>query len=106
MVARRIPGRVNNEDRRAAAPRKVKKLAYNDLRDFQPEYAATVDGLNVQVEKLGGGVPGRVYDGTWRYIVADASGTELARGQDFVTGMPKTHAAVAETLAELIGERD
>jgi hypothetical protein len=71
-----------------------------DLRDFEPEYTATVDGLTIQIEKLGGGTLGRTYAGSWRYIATDATGTELGRGQDFTTGTPYTHAEAAELIAD------
>jgi hypothetical protein len=76
-------------------------MAYKDLRDFVPELVAQTDeGLIVQVEKLGGGTLGYAYTGAWRYIVSDAVGRELGRGQDFETGMPHTHAEVASMIAE------
>lgn len=66
-----------------------------------PEYTTTTDdSLTVHVDKLGGGTLGRAYDGSWRYIVTDAAGTELGRGQDFTTGTPKTHAEAAELIAD------
>lgn len=72
-----------------------------DLRDFEPEYTTTADdGLTIQIEKLGGGTRGRTYAGSWRYIVTDATGTELGRGQDFSTGTPSTHAEAAELIAD------
>lgn len=76
-------------------------MAYKDLRDFAPELVAqATSGLVVQVEKLGGGTLGYAYTGTWRYIVSDAVGRELGRGQDFGTGMPHTHAEVAIMIAD------
>jgi hypothetical protein len=76
-------------------------MSYTDLRDFEPEYTTTTDnGLTVQIEKLGGGTVGNAYAGLWRYIVTTASGTFVARGQDVATGMPHTHAEVAEMVAD------
>lgn len=76
-------------------------MSYTDLRDFEAEYTYVSDtGLTVQVEKLGGGTVGREYTGTWRYVVTDASGTELGRGQDLTTGMPHTHVWAARFAAE------
>lgn len=75
-------------------------MSYRDLRDFAEEFKTDVDGLTVMIEKLGGGTVGNAYTGTWRYIVLSESGTEVARGQDMETGMPHTHAEVAEIVAE------
>lgn len=78
-------------------------MSYTDLRDFEPEYTYTAsDGSTVQVEKLGGGMVGRKYAGTWRYILSDADGVELTRGQDYTVGMPHTHAWVAEDIREIL----
>lgn len=80
-------------------------MAYRDLRDFAPELVAQADsGLIVQVEKLGGGTLGRAYTGAWRYIVSDAAGRELGRGQDIETGMPHTHAEVAVLIADFFAD--
>lgn len=76
-------------------------MSYTDLRDFEVEYETVTDaGFMVKVQKLGGGTVGREYAGTWRYIVTDAAGQELGRGQDLETGRPKTHAEVAEIVAD------
>lgn len=80
-------------------------MSYTDLRDFSAEYSyESPDGLTVKVEKLGGGMVGGSYAGTWRYIVTDADGSEVARGQDCETGMPHTHAEAAETIAEYFAD--
>ena len=79
-------------------------MSYTDLRDFEPEYTATDAGLTIQVEKLGGGTLGRAYTGSWRYVVIDATGTELGRGQDFTTGTPQTHAEAAALIADYFRE--
>jgi hypothetical protein len=77
-------------------------MSYTDLRDFDPEYAATIEDHKIQIEKLGGGTLGRAYTGHWRYIVTHAvSGDEIARGQDLYTGTPKTHPEVVRILAGL-----
>jgi hypothetical protein len=83
-------------------------MSYTDLRDFAPEYTTTTDnGLTVQLEKLGGGTVGRAYEGYWRYIVTNETGEELGRGQDFCTGLPKTHAqAVRVLIASTFTEPD
>lgn len=75
-------------------------MSYTDLRDFEAEFEMFTDGgLFVQVEKLGGGTVGREYSGTWRYVVSNADGVEIARAQDCETGMPHTHAWVADMIA-------
>lgn len=80
-------------------------MSYTDLRDFTEEHTYTSpEGLTVKMEKLGGGTVGKAYMGTWRYIVTDANGTELKRGQDYITGMPHTHEWVARDLADIFTE--
>lgn len=75
-------------------------MSYTDLRDFESEFeTCTTGGLFIQVEKLGGGTVDKAYDGTWRYIVSNKDGQEIARAQDFETGMPMTHADVASAIA-------
>jgi hypothetical protein len=76
-------------------------MANTDLSDFEVEYATTTDsGLTVQIEKLGGGTRGKSYtDEYWRYIVTDANGTELGRGQDLRIGHPATHEQAAAEAA-------
>lgn len=81
-------------------------MSYTDLRDFAAEYTADVDGLSVAIEKLGGGTVGQKYTGTWRYVVTNAAGIEVARGQDCETGMPHTHAWVARFVAEEFAPSD
>lgn len=82
-------------------------MSYTDLRDFFAEYQTVTDtGLTVQIEKMGGGTPGKAYTGTWRYIVTDARGIEVGRGQDLETGMPKTHAQAALLAAEYFTPED
>lgn len=78
-------------------------MAYTDLRDFAPEFVTTTDsGLTVKIEKLGGGTLDRAYTNeTWRYLVTDANGTELGRGQDLHIGHSATHAQAAEVAAGL-----
>ena len=75
-------------------------MSYTDLRDFEAEYTHVDDyGRTYKIEKLGGGTVGESYAGTWRYIVTGEDGSELARGQDFETGMPHTHEEAARELA-------
>jgi hypothetical protein len=81
-------------------------MSYTDLRDFAPEYTASGfwqgESVRIELEKLGGGTVGRAYEGTWRYVVTDAAGDEIARGQDLHTGTPKTHAEAALILADFL----
>ena len=49
------------------------------------EYRAEIDGLTVEIDKLGGGTLGRAFQGGWSYLVTDwqaacsATGTTCAR---------------------------
>lgn len=72
-------------------------MSYSDLRDFEPEYTAEIDGATVEIEKLGGGTLGREYVGTWRYRYTFSDG-RVEKGQDCETRMPHTHAWVAHEL--------
>lgn len=80
-------------------------MSYNDLRDFEAEYAGEIDDLmsegsvRVEVEKLGGGTLGKSYAGRWRYRVTLPDGT-VHKGQDLETGTPVTHEQAARTAAE------
>lgn len=82
-------------------------MSYTDLRDFEAEAVFTFDEAGfqtrVKIAAMGGGTVGRAYAGTWRYIVT-CDGIEVARGQDFTTGMPKTHAEAAEMIYEYFSE--
>jgi hypothetical protein len=73
-------------------------VSYTNLRDFYPEYSTVIDGWIIEIEKLGGGTIGKSYDGHWRYIVTDAFGEEITRGQDLYTGAPATHDEAALIL--------
>ncbi len=92
-------------------------MSYSDLRDFSHEAAYRFGNENgryvVEIEKLGGGVVGRDYDGKWRYIVrhvADWNGSEyvpvepheIARGQDFESPMPLSHRRAALVIWEMV----
>lgn len=75
-------------------------MSYTDLRDFMPEHEAFTDsGLFIQVEKLGGGTVGHAYEGTWRYVVSNEKGEEIARAQDFETRTPHTHGQAVAVIA-------
>lgn len=79
-------------------------MFYFDLRDFEPEFTLiTDDNLTIQIEKLGGGTVGKSYEGTWRYIVTNTdTGSEVRRGQNLVTGTPKTHEEAARILLDFM----
>jgi hypothetical protein len=77
-------------------------MSYTDLRDFYPEFSTVIDGWIIEIEKLGGGTIGKSYDGHWRYIVTNAFGEEITRGQDLWTGTPKTHGDMASTLWDFL----
>lgn len=79
-------------------------MSYTDLRDFLTEDSyALGDGIEIEIEKLGGGRVGIAYSGTWRYVIththAHGDG-EIMRGQDLWSGAPITHAQAAALLAE------
>jgi hypothetical protein len=72
---------------------------------FDPEYAyVTLDGVRVEVEKVGGGTVGRAYEGTWRYVARDAHGDLVACGIDFQSRVPMKHARVAQEVLETVLE--
>jgi hypothetical protein len=79
-------------------------MSYSDLRDFESEHTTRDDetGWSVEIEKLGGGTEGRSYAGTWRYIVTRPDGHEIARGQNYVAGTPKTHEQVARDVIDFL----
>ncbi len=61
----------------------------------------------VHVSKVGGGTPGRTYDGMWEYAVIQRhviGWTVIASGTDVHTGTPKTHAQVADMIADEYGD--
>jgi hypothetical protein len=80
-------------------------MSYTDLRDFEIEYSyVALDGRTIQLEKLGGGTIGQAYTGTWRYILLDAEGVEVTRGQDYETHIPHTHEEAAKDLADFFDQ--
>lgn len=83
-------------------------MSYTDLRDFNAELALTdpETGFTVQIEKSGGGTVGKQYTGTWRYVVTDATGRELGRGQDLETRQPTTHTEAAHLAADYFADSD
>ncbi len=91
-------------------------MSYTDLRDFSPEYSITVTAFDtdtdvyvIQVEKLGGGTPGRAYRGDWRVIVT-CNGEEVLRTQELTSGTAITHkdaaALAVESVTDSIGAYD
>lgn len=70
--------------------------------DFDPEYAATRDGVRVEVEKVGGGTVGEAYEGYWRYAAHAEDGELLGCGNDFHTGTPVTHHIAARWILEFL----
>lgn len=63
------------------------------------EYTTTIDGLRVQVDKVGGGTLNRSYEGRWSVTVQNGS-VYIYDDDELTTGMPKTHAEVARIAAE------
>ncbi|WP_181273643.1 hypothetical protein [Brevibacterium oceani] len=72
--------------------------------EFDPslvEHTVVLKGRLVHVYKVGGGTPGRRYDGLWGYRVR-CQGRLVASGEDLRTGMPKTHDEAALIALELV----
>lgn len=63
------------------------------------EYITTIDGLRVQVDKVGGGTVGRSYEGRWSVTVENGP-IYVYDNDDFTTGTPKMHAEVARIAAD------
>ena len=91
-------------------------MSHTDLRDLDPEYSITVSDFEtdtdvyvIQVEKLGGGKPGRAYRGDWRVVVT-CNGEEVLRTQDLTSGTAITHkdaaALAVESITDAIGAYD
>jgi hypothetical protein len=71
-----------------------------NARQFDAEFTDTSeDGEIIEIMKVGGGTPGREYDGAWLYKVRDKDYDVVTRGQ-VNTGTPHTHAYVAAMVAE------
>jgi len=79
-------------------------MSYTDLRDFLTEDSFQVgDGIEIEIEKLGGGDVGTAYAGTWRYIVTYThphGGAVILRGQELESGTPITHEQAAALIAQ------
>lgn len=67
------------------------------------EYTTHIDGLRVQVDKVGGGTLGRAYEGRWS-VTVQSGPIYVYDNDELTTGMPKTHAQVAEMAAEFANE--
>jgi hypothetical protein len=58
----------------------------------------------VGVDKVGGGTPWKGYTGDWHTTVYDVTGAELEK-VPVHTGLPQTHAAVADlVVGDLVGD--
>lgn len=88
-------------------------MSYLDLRDFNPEFIWQFDlddgrEVWVEIEKLGGGVVGQTYQGTWRYMVwldpKRADGTLLIYGQDCESGSEINHLEAAQMAVDWIND--
>lgn len=56
-------------------------------------------GLRIEINKVGGGTPGKRYTGLWEYIIR--------KGEDIQTGeydshMPKTHEDAALDIGDIL----
>lgn len=72
-------------------------MYYTDMRDFEPEYTTEIDGLTVEISKVGGGTVGEQYEGRWIYHVTRGDKI-IMFGNDLYTGTPKTHAQAAQLV--------
>ena len=57
--------------------------------------------LTIQIAKVGGGQVGHPYTGLWQAAVTHGD-SELYRGRDLGTPLPRTHQQAAATLAEFL----
>lgn len=88
-------------------------MSYSDLRDFCPEvifpvgplYERGTNPIQIEIEKSGGGTPGKEYTGTWRYQVR-VDDVVTYYGQDLETGMPHTHLGAAIALVDFLTKDD
>ncbi len=69
------------------------------------EYTKEIDGLRVQVDKVGGGTVGKAYEGRWS-VTVDAGPVMMYGNEDLITGTPKTHAQVAKFAADFVNEEE
>jgi len=69
----------------------------------EPEYTTTIDGLNICVDKDGGGTLGKAYEGNWTVSVANGP-IWVYDNETLHTTSPKTHASVARLAAEFASE--
>jgi hypothetical protein len=67
------------------------------------EYASTIHGLRVEVNKVGGGTLGRAYDGEWFVTVLNGP-HYIFDNANLHTGTPKTHREVAEMAVDFADE--
>lgn len=70
-----------------------------DTHRTKPEFSGWIEGVWVEIAKVGGGTLGRAYAGRWLYRLSPRSG-EWHQGADFETGTPKTHVHAATLLVE------
>lgn len=84
-------------------------MSYSDLRDFEPEATFEIPAiyrsdkpLAIEIEKVGGGEPGRPYAGTWRYRVI-YDGRVMDQGEDLESGSEITHEGAAVVVADYLG---
>jgi hypothetical protein len=70
-------------------------MVYPDMRGFTSEFTYVAESRKVEVEKLGGGVLGKTYEGKWRYKVYDLKGELLAEGRDMYSERPVSHREMA-----------
>ena len=59
------------------------------------EYSTRINGLDIKVDKVGGGTLGRSYDGGWTVTVMNGD-KYIFDEEHLHTATPKTHEAVGE----------
>ena len=70
------------------------------------EFRCIAGGFFVRVDKVGGGTPGKAYDGDWTVTVRHhpTAGSAIFDRETLTTGTPKTHREVAEMAADFASE--
>lgn len=72
--------------------------------NIEHEYEITLCGLDITVDKNGGGTLGRAYEGDWTVTVKNGP-VYVYDNDTLTTAVPKTHAAVAREAADFTSAR-
>jgi hypothetical protein len=54
-----------------------------------------LEGITIEIEKVGGGTIGRKHDGLWKWYYG---GPDYSDGGETQMGIPRTHAEVAQLI--------